>query len=383
MKLRLLKIILGIIIIFGFLWLFKILHLDIPKAEGNPLNPSKIANQTFLINSKQDTILTTNSGSLIVIHKNSFVNSYGQIIDGTIKISYKEVLTKEDIIRSGLTTTSHSRLLESGGMINIRAYNESQEIFLGDSSKIGFAISSETLESEMQLFKGQDQQGSINWTEPQPLLSDTTIVIIARYPWDQDKYTRDDAIRLGILYVDTLTGDRLFDDYGDILYNAPELETGEINSMVEGFEYADSANPVLNRYKQSLHQKYVFELFELGWANIDRFYKNEEASEVDLNIIVENLNDFGEVFVKLCFKSRNMQIGAYENQEGVFTLKPFGEVSPKLPIGEEVIVLATAYRDKNMYIDIKPHKIKNKQSIKMSLKPFSQEQLEKIIGDNI
>jgi hypothetical protein len=31
----------------------------------------------------------------------------------------------------------------------------------------------------MQLFKGQEQQGSINWTEPQPLLNDTAIVIIA------------------------------------------------------------------------------------------------------------------------------------------------------------------------------------------------------------
>lgn len=79
-------------------------------------NPQNIANQTFKLKIGRDTVFKTHGGIILTFCKNTFIGEKGQ----EIEVIVKEVLTKKDIIKSGIPTiASDGRLLESGGMLNV------------------------------------------------------------------------------------------------------------------------------------------------------------------------------------------------------------------------------------------------------------------------
>lgn len=378
MKLRLLKITLGIIVIILFYWLYKILFLDIPKIEGNPFNPNKIATQTFKIKPDKDTVLTTKSGSLIVLHKNSFINAYGHLAEGTIEIHFKEILTKGDIIQSGLTTTSNGRFLESGGMINVRAFNEGQEVFLGDSSKIGFAIQTDTVLPDMQIFAGQIQQDKVNWVSPSPLFNDTAFCYSVVKSWNPDEISRDEAIAQGIIVVDTLTGDRIFEEVDLAI---PMVDAAVAEEVYEPMNFSN--NTGYNAFLEDVNQKYVFELFNLGWANIDRLLNDKRTQLVDLTTSVSNYQEFGQVYITMVVTNKSMYLPGYQKQDLTFSFTHGDYEETKLPVGEEAIIIATSSKKGVPYIAIKHITIKKEQSVQLTLIETTDNLLKKMMEDNI
>jgi hypothetical protein len=384
MRQKILQITLAIIIIFGFFWLYKIIFLDTPKIEKNPYSFNNIPSQTFLIQSSNDTVITSQSGSILIFHKNSFVDNNGTLINGLIEIEFKEILDKADIIFSGLTTTSNGKILESGGMIYINANSNGQTVELSDSGKIGFAIQTDSIMPEMQIFKGQLQQDNMNWISPAPLLNDTVIRIVQRFQWDQDRFTKDDAIELGILVVDTLTGDRIFDDFKVVEEDLPELDAALLEQFGEETESSFLVDTIgVNMYREDINQKYVFELYDLGWANIDRLYYDKRTAPVDLITKVINYQDFGVVYITMVFSNQNIFLPGYQKLDKSYSFTHGDFEDTKLPIGEDAIIIATSSKKGIPYIDIKPITIKEKQEIQLSLKETSKDKLRKMIEENI
>ena len=379
MRRKILQLILAILIILGFFWLYKIIFPGTPKIEKNPFSSNNISSQTFIIKSSNDTVIKSQSGSLLIFRKNSFVNNNGKLINGQIVIEFKELLDKTDIIFSGLTTTTNGKILESGGVIFIKALSNGQTVELSDSGKIGFAIQTDSILPGMQIFNGELQQDNIDWVTPSHLLNDTIIRIAEAKPWHQDEITREEALELGFITIDTLTGDRIFEDIESVF---PEIDTSnmeEVNNPIDFFDMSGNSNA----FSEDINQKYVFELFNLGWANIDRLLDDERTEFVDLTTSISNYHEFGQVYITMVFTSKNIYLPGYQKIDMTFSFTHGDYEETRLPIGEDALIIATSSKNGVPYIDIKHITIIKKQKIQLSLKESSKGKLRNMIEENL
>ena len=121
-------------------------------------SPDNIPSQFFQIDILSDTIIQAQGGTILEISKNTFASN-----SGSVKLEVKEVLTKTDIIQSGLfTVTENNEILESDGMLYVDV--EPKQELLKD---IKVKMPTAALNPDMQLFELGD--GNL-WKNPQSLL---------------------------------------------------------------------------------------------------------------------------------------------------------------------------------------------------------------------
>jgi hypothetical protein len=133
--------------------------------------------QSFFINTSSDTIITGKEGTKIFIEKESFRNALGDIVTDSVIITMQEFYKNSDIIASNLNMRSGDKILETGGMIELRAYAKGNQLSLrNDKSMVVHFPKKETKNDSMRLFYGQESysgegegeenivsDGKINW----------------------------------------------------------------------------------------------------------------------------------------------------------------------------------------------------------------------------
>lgn len=83
----------------------------------------------------KDTLITTASGSVINVKANSFLKADNSIVEGNIKLKFREIRGGLDIALSGIPMNlGDTALLLSGGMFEVRATQNKEELKL-DSNK--------------------------------------------------------------------------------------------------------------------------------------------------------------------------------------------------------------------------------------------------------
>jgi hypothetical protein len=111
--------------------------------------------QIFTIqNDKVDTLITTN-GIKLIIQPNSLEFNDGSQPDDSIQIELKEVFDKLDMILNGVGTMSEGTLLESFGMVNIKAISNGRELRIKNNSSIKLLIPNKRRGTRGELFYGQ------------------------------------------------------------------------------------------------------------------------------------------------------------------------------------------------------------------------------------
>lgn len=358
MNRSILRISLAILILLGFYLLFKTLYIY-PKYDGkSPLNVNNIESQTFTINHESDTVLKGSNGTLLKIYKNSFQDCKGNIVQGKVELELKEIVSENDLIFSGLTTTSNGKLLETAGMIYINVTQNGRKLCLDDPARIGVVIPARQINRKMKVFNGTLLNDTINWQNPVALLNNP------------------DSVRFGNI------PEELLDIYGfdraRFLSDSLGISGRSIPQFVDSvMQYYDS---LYNEYKRLEDEVYyAFEANKIGWFNIDRFVEQNETEEVDFPIIVNNIDDFQEIFIKLVFMDLQSSINAFKINPNQFVFSKSASSKIQLPIGGKVIVLATAYRRGKPYYDMKEIIIKKTQSIELNLKKTSVEEFKKEI----
>ena len=123
----------------------------------------ELENQLFEIDTRKDTVVVTKHGTVFAIPANAFESNSQSIL-----FSVQEAITPAEIIRAGLSTMADDKLLETGGMFNIQAYDAGKSVNI---TKEIIAETPTTVDSKnMKLFDGVMQaDSSINWTNPQPV----------------------------------------------------------------------------------------------------------------------------------------------------------------------------------------------------------------------
>lgn len=163
--------------------------------------------QSFQVNVSTDTLLTSQSGTVISIPEKAFVNKQGEIITENVTIDLVEALSLEDYIRNDLQTVSGDQLLESGGMIYIDVRAGEEPLALAENSSLQVELPTEKLAPGYQIFSGRrDSTGSISWevendTEEEmiPLpLEELDLEYYSAFRYSKEKYflRREDSVKI-------------------------------------------------------------------------------------------------------------------------------------------------------------------------------------------
>jgi hypothetical protein len=150
------------------------------RSEENAVTvPGEITSQIYRIDASKDTIIETPAGIIMAIPANGFVDDDGKPVDGTIELSIREALDPASIMKAGLSTMSGDQLLETGGMFQLAAKKDEEELKFDPSKSIHVEIPTDTIRPGMQLYKGQRKpDGTIDWIDPKSLARDLVAVDI-------------------------------------------------------------------------------------------------------------------------------------------------------------------------------------------------------------
>lgn len=123
---------------------------------------------TFVIRANRDTVIKCNEGTLLSIPANCFVRAKdGKAVDGNIKLSVKEYYKISDMLLANLTTSSNGNMIETGGMMNIKAFDElNDSLIISKEKSVSIAMPTKkgVNNKGMQLFNGvHDAMSGINW----------------------------------------------------------------------------------------------------------------------------------------------------------------------------------------------------------------------------
>ncbi len=77
--------------------------------------------QSFTGNATTGFTITGAKGTKVKFPANAFIDGDGGLVTGTVAVTLKEVLSKKDVMFSGVMTESNGQLLESGGELEVKA----------------------------------------------------------------------------------------------------------------------------------------------------------------------------------------------------------------------------------------------------------------------
>lgn len=80
------------------------ISLVVKNTPNDPFKETIALSQFFEINTKKDTIVEGNNGTLLVFQKGSFLDSNGNPVEDNIDIELAEALTLGEMLLSNLTT---------------------------------------------------------------------------------------------------------------------------------------------------------------------------------------------------------------------------------------------------------------------------------------
>ena len=115
-------------------------------------NELKKPAEKFTIDADKDTTIYCKEGSTLFIPASCFQSLSGVAIKGMVNIFVQEFYSMADIVGNKLTTQSDGQPLITGGMLNIRASAQEQEIMLRPGSAINLTMPTKIFDPTMQLF---------------------------------------------------------------------------------------------------------------------------------------------------------------------------------------------------------------------------------------
>lgn len=132
---------LGVVIIASLTTNFKSTFVSKMRNEqSEKLQTSENKVQNFTINTAKDTVLVFETGSVIKISKNSFLDKNGHSINGNVTLHYREFHSVGETLLAGIPMKYDSAgtkyHFESAGMFEILADYHKEPVFLDENSSI-------------------------------------------------------------------------------------------------------------------------------------------------------------------------------------------------------------------------------------------------------
>jgi hypothetical protein len=229
----------------------------------------KIEAQQFTGDAATGFSITGAKGTKISFPANAFVDGGGNLISGTVTVSLKEVLSKKDVLLSGVWTEANGQLLESGGELQVKAKQGAVDLRvnpdLNPDSGIVVEVPKVMNDQDMGLFiqEKRDQQGGGQAGGGQTPQNPTTWVPAPYYPFGNgpnsysftlpgftwvncDKFYNDPNPKTTITVLPAFQDDSLVTDLQVILVfkNISTVITLPFNYSIQKFESYMNSLPV-------------------------------------------------------------------------------------------------------------------------------------------
>jgi hypothetical protein len=170
--------VLGLASVLGYFLLKKGTNTTEKVEKINPTLLNQLASNAPIEHLKSD-FFTWNGSDSVLISKNGVLLSIPKdalLLDGNpyneqAIIQWQEAIDAPTIMKSGLSTTSNGKLLETQGMFGIEVYTkDGRKLTVNPKVGIYVQVPVDQYKKGMMLFKGEkDKTGMINWVNPTPL----------------------------------------------------------------------------------------------------------------------------------------------------------------------------------------------------------------------
>lgn len=127
-----------------------------------PISPENdVPFSIYDVNADTDTTIYTETGTVLTIESGTLVTQGGIPVNGKVQVSVREFHDAVDILRAGIPmrlSSDKNNFLISSGMIEIRAYQNGQELFIGEGKSIATNLAAYRSSSQHQLFFLKDNE---------------------------------------------------------------------------------------------------------------------------------------------------------------------------------------------------------------------------------
>ena len=118
----------------------------------------------YKINPSEEILIKAEKGTLIYVPADAFVCADGTAPGKEISLEVKECYSLSDMIGQGLSATSDSLVLQTGGMIHLRAFSDKKELQVKDGKAIVLGFPKGNSNDTMDLFYAvEDGKGNTTW----------------------------------------------------------------------------------------------------------------------------------------------------------------------------------------------------------------------------
>ncbi|MGV3630332.1 MAG: c-type cytochrome [Bacteroidota bacterium] len=139
-------------------------------AQLEKLAPIEHLKTTYFEWSGKDTVFVSPNGVLLSVPKNAYLLD-GKAYNGKMLLQYQEAVNVQDIVKSGLSTQSGNKLLETQGMFSVQAFTpDKKRLDVNPQVGVYVQVPVNELKDGMMLFEGNKlQNGIIDWQNPRKL----------------------------------------------------------------------------------------------------------------------------------------------------------------------------------------------------------------------
>src|SRR6056297_115087 len=262
--------------------------------------------QVFQIYPESDTLLFADRVTILGIQGNSF-DIPDSLRGKKISVFVKEAYSKSEMIIHNLQTLSDGQLLESAGMIDIRAEIEGVSLELQPDKSIEVIMPAKPFDDQMKLFAGdQDSLNHMNWKVSDDGLDNFenalfsecvnyTFILkecpfffcgIKRMFWSKK---RKEALR---------ERKEELNEKAEQLEQQCQLKKDFKKRYEKRYGPLDAAKLTKIKSKKRNMRSYMFETNQLGWINIDKFAKlpEEKLARFKINVKPDIATDMHIVF---------------------------------------------------------------------------------------
>ena len=394
-------------------------ELILKKGKSSDKDNFEKQAQLFCIASNKDTTIICKEGTMIKIKANSFISEKNEKSKNKrINFLVTEYYKTSDILLSNLSTTSNGQLIETEGMVHIKANINNQPLKLLKGKTIEINFPTKKKENDMQLFSGSwEDNKHIDWTaqsaeinfspeyfsfvEEMPTfiggekkLNDYLSQTV-KYPEQAKKSGVQGTVYIGVVInengavtksqvVKGVTSEldlAALDAINKMPNWIPGLHKGKNVSVIQTisvkFNLSDTSiagNAIYNEsiqksYKAALKKAssenivyYVFNTTDFGWINAGRFI--HKYPKIDFVIKLDKDIET----VKIIFDRYKTVVDVFP-VNGKYTFKD-------VPAGENITIVAIKRVDNKPYLAVKKIKTSTLVETKLVFKPVTMEILK-------
>ncbi|NNT70881.1 OmpA family protein [Flavobacterium sp. IMCC34852] len=287
-------------------------------------NLLKKESQFFTGKSNEVITITGKEGTKITIPKNSLMKPNGKYAIGKIDIELQEFYQKSDAVAANLHTMSDGIMLESGGMIYIKATSKGEELQLKKGAEMTIEMASKNNPSDMQTFYGYPKKDkTVDWS------TDDNYIVTEQENWTT----------YAVFYWDGK-------EQRDTIYNG--------KSTKKSFKRATT-----DAEKVSAINTTILQSTKLGWINCDRFYEIKDKTDLFVDV---NLKYKPEI--RLVFKDINSIMSGHIDKNNKLVLGG-------IPLGRTATLMAFSCVDNEVYFAVKEIVINKNASVGLDLRKTS------------